>query len=939
LDDLRSRVGLTAIGRGLGRRWGVTAGVTAAFLGLTTVAAPIVFAEEAPKRALQAVTVQLGSDGAVTGLTSALVSRGEDGDKPTTRTRALNPADHAGDLPVRVTTSWRHDGHVGTDLADLEGVSGRVEINLTVQNTTTHAERFQYDAAGVARESYELVSTPMTVVASATLPKGSAAQLVRSQPGAAEPGTTNGVVGGDEDSTTVQWASLLAPPRLAPSTTFTLVQDAKDFQLPAFNLAVQPGLATDNSIARLVGDVFGGPAAVVGSENNTIGLIASVNATLAQVTDSLQTVQQTLSVNAGQVGAAATAALTATAGSVDTAMASLLADLDALDKSVGATVGSTNSRATTALDQAVRGVLDFFGTPTAAQGPVATGTCGQGAVSEAPSTTLLGQLSAVSRQLKQMSQASGDCVADLRGTLLQNIGFDVDPQGNAQQCVGARSDSLVCQLMGAGTQLVAVADGVRAQKADIAAALDPQNSVDAVFAGIDHVVDGVVAVQTAAGTLKGSGGSTPTALSDTLADLDGKITAALGQLADANADSHLGATLTGLAADARTQLGNLRTGSGSILAQAKDLAAEICAPAAALPAGDPEALRLDGLSETLVGVPCADLGGAADASSITGRLQAQADAWNTLATSLDTAAGQASSVESQLRTIQTTVRTLGAAVDGALDAQVTSSIDALLQNVNALYTPPLGSNTACPPSAVAAGDAPLNALHDTFMQLYCSRTAVTDNLKHLIDGAADDVDKAAGGPVVEAGKKAKGAGTTADASLTKLGDDIGTQLTTTADQQLEQGKAVVAAQTARLQAVQAAAKQELDAAAQEAVGSLAAQISAATTQQSAAATSLQQQLQKVLLDLGSAAQGKGLLGVMQNSAGQTGVRTTQVQETSQNAASFRGVRVAEVADAQLEQQQLARSMQAAQRYGTFAEKLPAGSTSATVFIYRLGHGA
>ena len=96
------------------------------------------------------------------------------------------------------------------------------------------------------------------------------------------------------------------------------------------------------------------------------------------------------------------------------------------------------------------------------------------------------------------------------------------------------------------------------------------------------------------------------------------------------------------------------------------------------------------------------------------------------------------------------------------------------------------------------------------------------------------------------------------------------------------------------------------------------------------------QLQKVLLDLGSASQGRGLLGVMQNSAGQTGVRTEQVQETSETAASFRGVRVAELADAQLEQQQLARSLQAAQRFGAFAEDLPAGSTSSTVFVFRLG---
>src|SRR3712207_4529130 len=118
---------------------------------------------------------------------------------------------------------------------------------------------------------------------------------------------------------------------------------------------------------------------------STIGLIANVNATLAQVTDSLETVQQTLSVNAGQVGAAATSALTATADSVDVAMASLMTDLKALDDSVGATVSSTNGRAVSALDESVRGVLDFFGTPSAAQGPVAPSACGDQSADQPPS--------------------------------------------------------------------------------------------------------------------------------------------------------------------------------------------------------------------------------------------------------------------------------------------------------------------------------------------------------------------------------------------------------------------------------------------------------------------------------------------------------------------------------------------------------------------------
>jgi hypothetical protein len=936
-------VGSTRLaGSGTGRRWGVTAGAAVVLLGSGAVMAPVVFAEEAPQRALQAVTVDLASNGAVTGLTSALVSRGEDGEDPTTSTTALNPAEHAGDLPVRVTTSWRHDGRVGTDLADIEGADGRVEINVTVQNLTGRPESFRYDANGVARQSYELVTTPMTVVASAVLPGGGAATLVRPQAAATEPGTTNGVITTEDDATTVQWASILAPPRLQPSTTFTLVQDAEDFELPAINLAVQPGVATDDSVARLVSDIFGGSAEMVGSENHTIGLIANVNATLAQVTDSLQTVRETLAVNAGQVGAAATGALRSTAASVDSSMASLIADLQALDNSVGATVEGTSTTAAGALDESVRGVLQFFGSPTPASGPTQPVGCGAEAVAEAPSSTLLGQLSAVSRQLNGLADASTDCVEGLRETLLQDIGFDVDPAGGLQACTGARSESLVCQLMGAGQQLAEVAEEVRDHKAEVDAALDPQNQVDAVFTGIEELEDDVLALRSTADGLKTAGGAVPADLGDTLVELRTAITTALGQLVvtgeDTDAESQLTATLTALASDARAQVAGLGgTGTG-VLAQAADLATQICAPAEEPAVTAEEALRLDGLSETLVGLSCTELGGTstADPTSIAGRLTAQAVALTELATSLDGAVSQAGAVESDLTQLRDDVDALGGLIDGTVDTQIRAAVDALLVDVAGLYEPPLSADLSCDTAAPGTSTASLNALRETFKELYCSRDAVAGDLEQLIEDAADGVDGAATGPVDEARDKAKDAGTGADASLEELGGDIGTQLTTAAAQQLEQGRVVVQVQTQRLQAVQAAAEQELDAAAQEAIGRLAEQISLATVSQSDASQALQDQLQKVLLDLGSATEGRGLLGVIQNSAGQTGVRTEQVTQTSESAASFRGVRQAEVADAQLEQQQFARSLQAAQRLEPFAEELPQGSVSATVFCYRIG---
>lgn len=927
----------TSIRSRIGRRWGITAGASVALLAAAAVGAPVVFADESPQRALQAVTVELGTDGGVTALTSALVSRDEDGEETTTKTRGLDPAEHAGDLPVLITTSWRHDGRVGTDLADLDGVDGRVEIDLTVQNTTVRPERFRYDAAGVARDSYELVTTPLTVVASATLPEDGAATLVRAQPGAAEPGTTNGVISTGEGETTVQWASLLAPPRLSASTTFTLVQDATDFELPQLTLAVQPGLATDTSVARLVGDAFGGKAAMVGSENNTIGLIANVNATLAQVTDSLLSVQQTLSVNAGQVGAAATDALTRTASDVDAAAAAVLADLRALDDSVAGTVRSTNGQATGALDTAVQSVKDYFGTPTTGATPTPVSCGGSGTDTEVAGT-LLGQLATVSNQLREMASASGDCVEDLRTTLRGAI-------GDADSCPPG-GKALVCRLVGAGSELVDLAGELQTQGDQVAGSLDLA-ALDSVQQMITGLVASVQDLQTAGTALAGllaPGTTVPDLLTGIGSLQDGIEDAsdAVDDVAAAGVRDQLDA-IDELAGERLTEL----QGADSITAQLQALATSICATAAAT---DPvtsaayDAMRREVDGKTCAGQPLTVPG---SPDPLVDRVAGEAAAWSQVTTAtaaartgLDGMTPALTGLKGRLAgLISGPLAGLTGLVNGPVsDTRLQDGVTDLLADLGALYTAPASSSWTCasPPAVVTS--PPLNAVTTNFAKVQCNQASVAANLKDLIDSASADVNAAGADEVQDAADDAAAAGRDADSSLEGLSGDLAGQLGASAAQQLEQGRAVVTAQTARLDAVQAAAEQDLDEAATSSVGRLAEQIAAANTSQSAASAALQAQLQKVLLDLGSAAQGRGLLGVIQNSAGQTGVRTEQVQETSQSAASFRGVRVAELADAQLESQQLARSLQAAQGYGPFGVDLPRGSTSSTVFVFRLGAG-
>ncbi|QGN31476.1 hypothetical protein [Microlunatus sp. Gsoil 973] len=46
---------------------------------------------------------------------------------------------------------YRTDEKSGTDLRDLVGYSGRVEIDVTVQNLTVKPQNITYDVAGTSR--------------------------------------------------------------------------------------------------------------------------------------------------------------------------------------------------------------------------------------------------------------------------------------------------------------------------------------------------------------------------------------------------------------------------------------------------------------------------------------------------------------------------------------------------------------------------------------------------------------------------------------------------------------------------------------------------------------------------------------------------------------------------------------------------------------------
>ena len=104
-----------------------------------------------PSRVLQSVSVDLASDGAITTVNGSAVFVDEaTGESRSTQTD-FKPAEVVDDLPVRVSTQYRTGEANGPDLNDLSGFTGRVEIDITVENLTVSAKELSYDAAGQAR--------------------------------------------------------------------------------------------------------------------------------------------------------------------------------------------------------------------------------------------------------------------------------------------------------------------------------------------------------------------------------------------------------------------------------------------------------------------------------------------------------------------------------------------------------------------------------------------------------------------------------------------------------------------------------------------------------------------------------------------------------------------------------------------------------------------
>lgn len=315
-------------------------------------------------KVLQSVSVQLGTDGTITGLTSKALTVTDGGDASTS-TQVLSPAALGDRLPIRVQTSYQYGDQQGTDLADLAGKSGTFTINVTVTNTTVAPTTVQYDAGGTSHTSYALIGTPMTVLANADLHSNNLSQVVTDGGDQVARNTawTNGVIGtGSDGNTSVQWSAMLAPPRLSPTTTFTLVESSSKFVVPTFNISAQPGLVTDASMNGLLNSAFSDDAGSARSlQESTINTIADVDTALDGVLAGLARIRSQLSGSAADLGTRTISHLQANTGQLASQLTAISSELASRSADLTGNVkqGAPSSASTLGTaDRTVAGALD-----------------------------------------------------------------------------------------------------------------------------------------------------------------------------------------------------------------------------------------------------------------------------------------------------------------------------------------------------------------------------------------------------------------------------------------------------------------------------------------------------------------------------------------------------------------------------------------------------
>ncbi|UFU13757.1 hypothetical protein LQK89_14795 [Curtobacterium sp. C1] len=880
-----------------------------------------------PSRLLQTVDTTLTPNGSVRAISDTTIAVGADGSSSTTTDHDVAKA--AGDLPLRITTQYTTTKRSGTDLSDLDGYSGRVEVDLTIENLTVRSQNLTYDVAGSSRTTPALVGAPFSVAASTVLP-GVAPDRIVTQ-GVDGGAATDGVVSTNADGdAVVQWGRLLAPPTSGASSTLHLVADVKDFSAPAFDVAAQPGLTTDLSTEGVLNGAFGSQTdSELALQRRTIDLIAQVNEVLARAGGTITEVRTNLESTSQTLGVRTAERLQESSASLASTMQSLAGELGSLNGDLGATVQTTQSTVLQQLQQTTSSLDALLGdTSGRAPAPVLDEDgCKSTVQAGHASTSVYGNLLRVSSQLEGYAQASELCKQQVSTQLAASVG---PAAPDATSCASQEDrGSLTCALFLSAQSVTSTVALLATQGAALADSLEPEKAAEAVekFRAFEASLDALV----------DQAGSTSGSLQTSLRDLRTSLAGTRTSLDTVRADVQ---SVHDKASAARALIGAPGdfTLSGTMQAQNAALVAKICglvtdespSPVLTPPTSGLTPEQANDLVRYLSTQSCPNADGSTTPLTspipfpqpMSVRLAGQADAWQAIIdeTGSDAAAGGLSAsvpaLGQSLDSIQTAIDAVADAGSGSGGAE--QQLERLRTSI---------SEARARANTVGGDLEDLKTAQDDVEQKLRDAAAesegrLKDQIESLVDEQVRNVSDTAG---------------QSQQAVEQAFDQSIAGLRTTSGEVTSDSKGTIDEQKGALEQQSSSLASAVDSQTAASLQRIDASTSASVRDVQGASTLLTGDLNRVMLDLGDRkVNGSGILGAMATSAAKSDSADYQLALASQNAAGYANVRAEDVAGILLQQQQFRSSLDAAAKLPAFRLDVPSGATATTLYAFRIG---
>ena len=926
---------------------------------------------------LQNVNIQMGRDGEVSSIESTNIYVNDKDRTSSSSNVQFKPKDVVNDLPVRVSLQYSTERGSGTNLNDLNGYSGEITIKVTVENLTVKTEDVTYDASGTSRTSPAPVGTPFSIAASTVL-SGSPTQVITT-PDAAD-SSTNGVVStNDEGKAVVQWGAISAPPMTGSSSSFVLKVKAKDFSAPTFNISVQPGFASDLSGAGIITNGFTSQdASQVALLQRTLDTVNEVNTTLNSASSQVAQVRQSLDDTSATLGKDTAEHLKTQNESLTKTMQGLQANIESLQKDLSEASRTNNSQLISQLERTVAALHSMLGDTTARPNVSVSHSGGRCVVHReegASSRSVYGNLVQLSAVLNAYAEASSDCQQDLTASIREIVGPE---HPTAETC--SSNGSVTCALFGASVTVQSSLIALVATGEKIVDHLQPEylkganNNYSALKRQMDELVEQVE--------------KDPSSLdADAVRSLSEKVSAArqsVNQMKETS--SRLIESIKNVHSRAASARAELVDGSGSMSAQNKELAEQLCAlsterggslsaeqvehlrgyltasscggaasPSAApsseapseAPSPAPSESASVAPSEAPSAEPTATEGNTrvitvenanertytsntpAARTPMEQRIAAAAAAWDEVlaATSMD---DPKEGLARDAKDLNDAVN----AVDGALGEVEKTLNDAA--NAEKKEEPTEEAKVSLRDRIHSASDA-VNALGKNLEDMTNMQADLSTAIKEAFKESADETRESLTSMISEEIRKVSSDGSSSASAAKEAFSASIAGITDTANTVVQVAGESIEVQHKDMNDRIEGLRQSLDSVTERSLVALSTRAENATRDLAGASVQLNNDLSKLMLDLGdSNAEGAGLLGALKSNSAKAGAADYQLALAMQNAQGYTNLRSEDIAALQKRQAQFKASLQRLRSLPTFHLSNAGSAEVKTVYTFQIG---